>query len=192
MKKYIKIIGISVLCIALIVGYYYYLSHKDKKNVENSTEVSAVTEVLLEDLDQDYPPTPRETVKFYNRILSCLYNEEYDEEQFEKLAEQARKLMDDELLNNNPKDVYLSTLKTDVEGYKERGQTIADTTVSSSSEIEYKTVDGKECAFVTASYFIKEGNSYTRTYEEYILRKDEDEKWKILGYHLVEGDKSDE
>ena len=192
MKKYIKIMGISVLCIALIVGYYYYLSHKDKKNVENSTEVSAVTEVLLEDLAQDYPPTPRETVKFYNRILSCLYNEEYDEEQFEKLAEQARKLMDDELLNNNPKDVYLSTLKTDVEGYKERGQTIADTTVSSSSEIEYKTVDGKECAFVTASYFIKEGNSYTRTYEEYILRKDEEKKWKILGYHLVEGDKSDE
>lgn len=192
MKKYIKIIGISVLCIALIVGYYYYLSHKDKKNVENTTEVSAVSEILMEDLDKDYPPTPRETVKFYNRIITCLYNEEYDEEQFEELAVQARKLFDDELLDNNPKEVYISTLELDIDGYKEREQTIADTTVSSSSEIEYKTVDGKQCALVTASYFIKEGNSYTRSYEEYVLRQDEDKKWKILGYHLVKGEDSDE
>lgn len=192
MKKYAKIIGISILCIALIVGYYYYLSHRDKKDVENNTKVGEVQEVLLKDLDKDYPPTPREVVKFYNRILTCYYNEEYDEDQFEALAEQARKLMDQELLNNNPKDIYLSSLKAEVEQYKERKQTLADTTVSSSSEVEFKTVDGQECAYVTASYFSKEGNSYTRTYEEYVLRKDADKNWKILGYQLVKGDSSDE
>ena len=188
MKKYARIIGISVLCIALIVGYYYYLSHKDKKDVETGTKVGAVEEILLEDLDKNYPPTPREVVKFYNQILTCFYNEDYDEEQLEALGDQARKLMDTELLNNNPKEVYLSALKNEVEEYKEKGQTLADTTVSSSNEIDYKTVDGKECAFVTASYFIKEGNSYSRTYQEYILRKDKDKSWKIVGYQLVKGD----
>ncbi len=192
MKKYVKIVGISVLCIALIVGYYYYLSHRDKKDVENNTEVGEVEEVLAKDLDKDYPPTPREVVKFYNRILTCFYNEEYEEEQLEELAEQARKLMDQELLNNNPKDVYLSSLKAEIQQYHEREQTLADTTVSSSNEVEYRTVDGQECAYVTASYFVKEGNSYTRNYEEYVLRKDSDKNWKILGYQLVKGDSSDE
>lgn len=188
MKKYARIIGISVLCIALIVGYYYYLSHKDKKDVETGTKVGAVAEVLLEDLDKNYPPTPREVVKFYNQILTCFYNEDYDDDQLEALGDQARKLMDTELLNNNPKEIYLSSLKKEVEEYKDKGQTLADTTVSSSNEIDYKTVDGKECAFVTASYFIKEGNSYNRTYQEYILRKDTDKNWKIVGYQLVKGD----
>lgn len=192
MKKYARIIGISVLCIALIVGYYYYLSHKDKKDVETGTEVGAVEEVLLRDLDQDYPPTPREVVKFYNKILTCFYNEDCDDKQLEALGDQARKLMDTELLNNNPKEIYLSALKKEVEEYKEEGKTLADTTVSGSNEVDYKTVDGRECAFVTASYFIKEGNSYNRTYQEYVLRKDEDNKWKILGYQLVKGDSADE
>lgn len=192
MKKYARIIGISVICIALIVGYYYYLSHKDKKDVETDTKVGAVAEVLLEDLDKNYPPTPREVVKFYNQILTCFYNEDYDDDQLEALGEQARKLMDTELLNNNPKEIYLSSLKKEVEEYKEKGQTLADTTVSSSNEIDYKTVDGRECAFVTASYFIKEGNSYNRTYQEYVLRKDGDKNWKIVGYQLVKGDSADE
>ncbi|MCI8327642.1 MAG: hypothetical protein HFI37_07685 [Lachnospiraceae bacterium] len=190
MKKYIKIIGISVLCIALIVGYYYYLSHKDKKNVENNTEVSEVEEVLMKDLEKDYPPTPREVIKFYNRILACLYNEEYSESQFEELAEQARGLLDTELLNHNPKEVYLTSLKAEVEEYKEKKQTLADTTVSNTNEIEYKKVDGKECAYVTASYFMKEGNSYSRTYQEYILRKGTEKDWRIVGYQLVKGDSS--
>ncbi len=45
---------------------------------------------------------------------------------------------------------------------------------------------------MTASYFVKEGNSYTRTYEEYVLRKDTNKQWKILGYQLTKGDSSDE
>ena len=192
MKKVLKIVIISVLCIGLIVGYYYYLSHRDKKDVENSTEVGAVEEILLKDLEKDYPPTPREVVKFYNRILSCYYNEEFDENQFEALADQARLLMDEELLENNPRDAYLSQLRTDVNDYKEKGQKLGETTVDDSSDIIFKKVRGKECAFITASYFIREGNSYARTYQEYVLRKDDSGNWKILGYQLTEGESLEE
>lgn len=66
------------------------------------------------------------------------------------------------------------------------------TTVANSSDIKYQKVKGEECAYVTASYFVKEGNSYTRTYEEYVLRKDTNKQWKILGYQLTKGDSSDE
>lgn len=192
MKKVLKIVIISVLCIGLIVGYYYYLSHKDKKDVENSTEVGAVEEVLIRDLEKDYPPTPREVVKFYNRILTCFYNEEFDENQFEGLADQARFLMDEELLEKNPRDSYLLQLEKEVNGYKENGQKLGETTVDDSSDIVFKKVKGKECAFVTASYFVREGNSYSRTYEEYVLRKDDKDQWKILGYQLTEGESLEE
>ena len=56
----------------------------------------------------------------------------------------------------------------------------------------YKTVDGDKCAYVTASYFIKGDDNYSKTYQEYVLRKDEDGNWKILVFYQVEGDSSDE
>lgn len=34
-----------------------------------------------------------------------------------------------------------------------------------------QTVDGRECAYVTASYFMNENNSFDRTNEMYVLRK---------------------
>ena len=38
-----------------------------------------------------------------------------DDLPLESLADQARKLLDDELLENNPRDQYLSDLKADIE-----------------------------------------------------------------------------
>lgn len=70
MKKGIRIVGIAIICIGIIVGYYYYLSNHGKKDVENSTEISKVDEALSRDLAKDYPPTPREVVKFYNKLRS--------------------------------------------------------------------------------------------------------------------------
>ena len=100
--------------------------------------------------------------------------------------------MDDALLANNPKEQYLTLLENDIQDSKDKGKTISDTTVANSSDIKYQKVKGEECAYVTASYFVKEGNSYTRPDEEYVLRKDTNKQWKILGYQLTKGDSSDE
>ena len=53
MKKGIRIVGIAIICIGIIVGYYYYLSNHGKKDVENSTEISKVDEALSRDLAKD-------------------------------------------------------------------------------------------------------------------------------------------
>ena len=58
--------------------------------------------------------------------------------------------------------------------------------------MEYKEVDGDDCAYVKASYFIKEGYAYSRTYQMYVLRKDADGNWKILEFYQVNGDSSDD
>ena len=87
------------------------------------------------------------------------------------------KLFDDELLENNPRDEYFKNLKEDISEYHDKNKTIASSAVDSSNDVEYKEVDGDDCAYVKASYFIKEGSAYSRTYQMYVLRKDADGNW---------------
>ena len=58
--------------------------------------------------------------------------------------------------------------------------------------MEDLTVDGRECAYVKTSYFIKEGADYSKTHQMYVVRKDEDGNWKILVFYKIEGEASDE
>ena len=70
--KIVIVIGVLVV---LLGGYYFYLSNY--KMPEEETVITKVQEVLLKNLDTDYPPTPREVIKYYSEITKCLYNETY-------------------------------------------------------------------------------------------------------------------
>mgnify|MGYP001133620761 FL=1 len=83
-------------------------------------------------------------------------------------------------------------MKSDAAQYEEDNKSISQTDVCDSNDVVYQTVDGRECAYVTASYFMNENNSFDRTNEMYVLRKDDDGDWKILVFYQVEGDSSDE
>lgn len=96
------------------------------------------------------------------------------------------------MLENNPRNEYFKNLKEDISEYHDKSKTIASSAVDSSNDVEYKEVDGDDCAYVKASYFIKEGNAYSRTYQMYVLRKDADGNWKILVFYQVNGDSSDD
>ena len=189
MKKAFRI-GISiVICVGLVCGYYYYLSQKNAKSSEDAEDKMTEVEKIIErDFDKNYPKTPREVVKWYNRIITAFYSEEYTDEELEKMADQARRLMDDELLSYNPRDTYLKNLKADIEDYKTRNKIIVQSSVSDSNDITYATVDGDYCAYVDAYYFSREASDYNRTYEEFVLRRDDEGHWKILSFRLTEGD----
>lgn len=77
-----------------------------------------------ENLDKNFPATPREVVKLYNRIITCFYNDEYTDDELYDLGDQARKLFDDELLENNPRDEYFKNLKEDISEYHDKNKTI--------------------------------------------------------------------
>ncbi|MDC7280415.1 MULTISPECIES: DUF6715 family protein [Pseudobutyrivibrio] len=190
MKKVLRI-GIAVICMAcLIVGYYTYLSRRNATaKADENVEISEVQTIISKNFRDDYPGTPRAVVKWYNRIITAYYAEEYDQAQLEKMADQARFLMDDELLQYNPRDTYLASLNLEIQDYKNRSRTIVSATVSDSKEVQYKTVNGYECAFVSTYYFIREGSSYDRTYEDFCLRKDKNGNWKILTWRLSSEDK---
>ena len=180
MKKNLRTIIVVVICAAMCIGYFYYLSNRDSGKEKNLTEVE---QVITKDLDKSYPKTAREVVKFYNRILQCYYNEEHTDDQLAQLTEQARVLMDKELQEKNPEKDYLAAVKLDIETYKEKEKKITSITMDSTNEVEYKTVNGEECAYVDVSYFIMEKDGSSRAEQTYILRKDEDGRWKMLGFY---------
>lgn len=192
MKKYVKM-GISaVLVIAVIVGCYYYMTHRKTVSAEDDVEITQLQQVLSKQLDHAYPPTPREVIKFYNRIIECAYGSEYNEEQFQKLMTQARKLMDVELLENNPQDTYQKQLLQEITSYQENSIKILQTRVCDSDEVRYKEIEGRKCAYVQAIYFMKQGKDFIKTYQDYLLRQDKEKKWKIVAYHLTQAEQTDE
>ncbi len=191
MKRNIIRIVTVVVAVGLIVGMFYVFSNGRSATSENM-ELSKVQQITTKNLDSNYPATPREVVKLYNRILTCFYNEEYTEEELYALGDQARMLFDEELLGNNPRDEYFTALKKDIEEYHDQSRVIANSSVCDSNDVQYHEVDGAECAYVTASYFINEDKEYNRTSQMYVLRKDEDGNWKILVFYQIEGDTSDE
>ncbi len=191
MKRNVIGIGAVIVIVGLLVGGFYFFS-RGRSDTSEKVELTKVQQLTTKNLDTNYPATPREVVKLYNRIITCFYAEEYTEEELYALGDQARKLFDEELLENNPRDAYFTALKADIEDYHSRKRVISNSTVCDSNDVQFHTVDGAECAYVTASYFISEDKNYNRTNQMYVLRKDEDGNWKILVFYQIEGDASDE
>lgn len=175
---------IIVVLVALIGGYYFYLSNHQK--TEEETVVTAVQDVLLKNLDTNYPPTPKEVVKYYSDITKCLYNENYTNEQFEQMADKLLALYDDELAENNPRDQYLKDLKNDVDEFLKKGYSIVSYSTSTSTDVEEYTYEGRKCANLYCIYSIKSGAEYKSSKQIFVLRKDtETGHWKILGFEIV-------
>ena len=188
MKRFTGTRGMIVLLLLLcmLAGYYFYLSNKGEKDEEvNATKVQ---EVLLRDLSRNYPATPKEVVRYYSEIMQCLYNEEYTEEEFKKLADQARILMDQELADNNPAEQYYLQVKNVVDDFREKKKTINNASVCDSNQVKYSTIGGFECAYVTSSYFVREKDGFSKSNQNFVLRKDEENRWKILAFELAEGE----
>jgi len=195
MKKS-HIIIIVIACVALLVGGYTFWMNRNSNASSENIELTKVQQLITKDLSKNYPATPREVVKLYNEIVTCFYGEEYTEQELEKLVDMTLLLMDEELAANNPKADYLKRLKAEIATFKLAERTIVSYTLESSNEVEMGAIDGEESAVVQTSYFIKEKNSqssnpYSKTYQDYLLRKDAEGKWKILGFEKVKGDTSD-
>ena len=187
MKKMVAFVVAIVIVIA-VCGGFYYVTQKSKSNTENEQAVTEITKLTTRDLSENYPKTPREVVKFYNRLIKAYYTEEYTDDEFEKLCDQALALFDDQLLEENPKSDYMLSVAQDVDAYKEADKVISQTNVCSSNDVRYLQDKDDQVAYVTASYFIKEGSDYTKTFQEYVLRQDSEGRWKILCFYKTEGE----
>ncbi len=191
MKKFRVAIGVFIM-VALVVGYWMYLSNRDTATpAEQQTEVSDIGKLAARNLDTDYPNTPRKVVDFYSQITKSLYSEELSEQELQKLCEQSMKLFDAELLNANPEETFLDNTKAAIEEYRKIERIVTDYTLEASSDVDYYTEGGQEYAALSVKYFLRDKDGYGKTYEDFLLRKDEDGRWKIVGWQMTPASEKD-
>lgn len=183
----ILVIVIVVLFVVVILGLFIYMNNKPQSgSMEEEVVISNVDNVVLRNLDINYPPTPKEVLKYYSEITVCFYEENLSEEDLVRLAQTARKLYDAELCADMTEEEYLVSLREDILEFDSLGIVVSGYTVSASTDVEEFVVDGRECARLYVTYRLRQGTEYIYSNEVFILRKDENGHWKILGWELLE------
>ena len=183
----LKIVIVGLVLVCLVIGYYYYLSNKKAETSEEApVEITAVQDVLMYDFERSYPPSPKEVVKRFGDITMCFYNETYTEEEFLALAMKIQELYDDDLIANKTENQYIEDLRWDVNQMKEQQLLVSSYATSASTDVDFFRKDGRECARLYCSFTIRKGTEITAINEIFVLRKDEEGHWKILGWKPVE------
>lgn len=183
--KNIRTVGVIGLLIVLALVYYNYLNNKagDRFDKAQPTETEKLENYNFED---EYPKTVRDVVKLHCRYLKCIYNGDFKEEELETLNNKMRELYDDTLLAYNKENVQLETLKNDIQDYKDKKTTITSYIMSQADDVEYYTIEDIEYAKIDVTVNIKVKTSGDKTYEEYLLAKDNKDRWRIMGWRVVE------
>ena len=137
--------------------------------------------MIGKDLEVGYPDTPTEVLKLFGRMNQCIYNNNMSDKQFDELVNQMRLLYSNSLLSQNPFEEQRDSLKEEIAEFRKQKRRIANYTVDKGSSVQYKTIQNQDCAYVQMAYFMKENGNYTKSFQEYILVK-ENKKWKILSF----------
>lgn len=176
---------IVMVLIVAVVGYYCYLVNRSNRSAQENTPTT-VENVLLRDLENNYPPTPKEVIRYYNDIVKCFYNEGCSQEELQELARKARGLYDQELLDHNEWDTYIFNLEAEIQDFKNNNRKISNISLAASTDVDEFTQDGFRFAKIRCGYNILQGRKSSYTVQVYLLRRDGDGHWKIYGWDLAE------
>lgn len=181
---------VTIILLIVIAGlaYYTHLNNSAGNKKDSPENQEEVEQLLNYDFVDNYPKTVRETVKLHCRYLKGVYNKQFQEEDLGKVNTQIRELFDDELLALNTPDAQLQNMKNEMQMYEENKQKMINYSLSESSQIKYNTEEGKDYAKMKVTIVLQVGTSNVSGEEEYILRKDSQGKWKILGWQAVKQD----
>jgi hypothetical protein len=186
-KQSVKtIVFMFIFSTALISTYLFIRTRTNPIAGSYASSMSEAEKLLSKDISGSYPSSPREVLKLYSRITKVLFNENLKPEQIEKLADQLHLLFDDELLKKNPMDNYILDLNVEITDYRKAKRTIMNYVIDESSAVKYWEKEEKKYASLVVSYTTKEASNYSKVYENFLLRQDAQEKWKIMGWEITD------
>lgn len=172
-----------VLLAVVIIGLFLRLTNReDNGKLEQRIETSEAQQLLAKDMVNNYPSTAREVLKLYCRVTTCLYNDELTDSERDGLVDLLRALYSDELLANNDKETMYIFAESDAKEYKKNKKSINSYTIDPASKIEYISDKHSDRAVINMFFTLKNGNSFERSYEEFVLKVSDDGYWKILGW----------
>lgn len=183
-KIVFSLFAIIVAAVCVVVLYYLISEGRLESSGISAANESEVQKLLEKDIDTSYPETPAEVVKLYWRYNKCIYNNAGGEKNTKGLLKQIRKFYDTELLEGegNSWDEMLKQVKNEQAEYAKKKRTISTYVVQPNSTVQYADLDGKESAAVMSGVLTKEKSKRLQVYEKFICRKDQDGRWRILGW----------
>lgn len=183
-------IRVTIMCIVMaviIVSFYWSLSKRLSVRNEGPTNQNELEICLTQDFVSNYPSSPKEVVRWYNRIITLFYSEKLKNSDIEKLCDQLILLMDKELQSDNPRDTYIASVKQEIKQYQERKKSIISHDEGSAEAVKHVTsADGDSLAFVTSYYMTQEANVLNSSYQTYCLRRDGTGKYRILTFAMTD------
>lgn len=188
-KKLARLVGSLCLVVVVVLGVFLALNLGEDNSVFSKKEKpnTEAQNILSKDIDRNYPATVREVVRLFARISKCYHNETISQEEFTKLVELQRKLFDEEFLENNPLDTFTNNLSAEIEVAKSKKYQMVTWRVQKESSVETWQDGENNFARIVASFTMNEKEiGYTRTFEEFLLREDENDRWKIVGWRLTD------
>ena len=176
-----KSIVLLALGAVVVVGLYFMFVGSKKSPEEEQYNLTAVDEITTTNLEKNYPANPRMVVDLYAKTMQVLYKEEYTEGQQDKMLYVLKGIMDDELLEKQV--VFSRSMKNEISERKEGDYSISNYLVQN-TEPEVVTVSGKKMCNVQCLFSLRKGTSTVANYYQFILRQDDDKRWKILGWDV--------
>ena len=188
--KNAKFLTMLVSIAFIVVAAYIAISNRNEQKAIDEAqkeEITAVDKVILKNLDESYPASVHEVVKYYCELLKCMFNGEVTDKQIDQMIDKERALFDDELLKVNEYSTFIEGRYSEIRQYKKNKLTMIEYAVDDRDWVKYGKNKKKEMASIRAKMYIG-GKKYVKITQEYILRKDNKDRWKIVSWE----NKSDE
>ena len=185
-KSTVKTVTIMIVLAGIIFcAFMYFMNREDAESV-SGTEQTEVEKLLAKDFSKEYPPTAREVMKRYARILKCIYSGEVSTDEVAQLGELILGLYSEELLAANPYESYMKELQNEVEEYSEANRVVISYMVDSGDNTITWTKDGIDYSRILATFTTQEDTIFNKSSEEFVLKLDEEGRWKIVGWRIVD------
>lgn len=178
----IKVIVLLVLAAAVVLGVFMIMnrSRGEKQTSEDNMVLTKLQQVTTMNLDVGYPNSERDVVATFGRIMQTLYNEEYTDKDFETMEQLLVKLYDEELIANQ--NDYYQQLRQEVNAKRTNGYTIQNYVTAEKNQVINSVVDGREMAMLECQFSVRNATEIQATIYQFLLRKDDQGKWKIYGW----------
>jgi len=168
----------------IVLSYVAVMKEKQQKadEEEKPEKVTEAQQLIDLDLEDEYPQSVREVVKTYLKIMKQMYRKDSTTKEVEKLADQERLLLDDELTEANSYSTFLKNLKSEIYKYKKQKIRILAFDIEENNKVKNWTNEKRECASINAEIRMIKDNEPQVLVEQFVLRRDDKDNWKILGW----------
>ncbi len=179
----VKSIVLAVLGAVVLLGFYLMVTRSHKSPSTEEYILTVIDEITTTNLEKNYPADPRMVVELYGKIMKVMYKEGYTDEQQDRMIEVLGGIMDDELMANQSN--FAKSIKDEVKEKKEGDYSIS-TYVVQTREPEQVKVGGKKMCTVDCQFYLRKGSTGVPIYYQFVLRRDDNGKWKILGWEALD------